>query len=218
MRPEEAKWLLAIVNERGDERLTRLVVWALEFDRTLLLLAPSMGAQPVDVLISRQAIPDELSLSWRRPVGDIHELVQRRSAWLARKRREAPPRRGRPRGMNAADAEIRADLARAVAAVWSRLAVVIAGDSGSTAAGRRWPDATINTPTAKRKRVDVESFPLTLGCWLLRQGGLSYSAIARHLADVVPGVEAVDLRSRARKYVRVADWVISRRLAPDQSL
>jgi hypothetical protein len=171
-----------------------------------------MVAQPVEVLLPGQPVPEDLALSWLRPVSDIHALAKRRSAWLARERREAPFRRGRPLGANASGAEIRADLARAVAAVWSRLAVVItARDFGSTAAGRRRRAATINTPAAKRDRVDVESFPLTLGCWLLRQGGLSYSEIAQRLGEVVPGVEAVDLRSRARKYVRVADGVISRR-------
>jgi hypothetical protein len=211
MRPEEARWLLAIVNKHGDETLSRLVVWALEFDKRLVLLAPSMLEQPVDVFIPGQAIPDDLSVSWRRPVRDIRALVQRRSAWLARQRGEAPPRRGRPRGANAADAEIRADLARAVAAVWSRLAVLIAGDSGSTATRSRRRVATINTPARKRTRVDVESFPLTLGCLLLRRRGLSYSKIAERLGEVAPGVEFDDLRSRARKYVRVAEGIIAER-------
>ena len=216
MRPEEAKWLLAIVNEHGDETLTRLVVWALQLDGGLPLLAPTMGAQPVDVLVLPRPIPDDfeipdgLSLSWSRPVRDIHALVQRRSAWLARQRGEAPPRRGRPRGANAADAEVRADLARAVAAVWARLAVVIGGDSGSTAARRRQV-ATTNTPAGKRNRVNVESFPLTLGCWLLRRRGLSYDEIAERLGEVATGVKFDDLRSRARKYARVAEGIIAER-------
>lgn len=215
MRPEEARWLLAIVNEQGDEKLSRLVVWTLELDRTLLLVAPSMGAQPVDVFVPGQAIPDDLSVSWRRPVRDIRALAQRRSAWLATKRHEAPPRRGRPRGVNPADADIRADLARAVAAVWSHLAVVIAGDSGATAARRRRRVvATVHAPAEKPSRVNVGSFPLTLGSWLLRRRGLYYSEIAERLAEVSPGVNFDDLRSRASKYVRVADRAIALRSTP----
>lgn len=215
MRPEEARWLLAIVKEHGDEKLHRLVIWALELDRTLVLLARSMGAQPVDIFVPGQAIPDDLSVSWRRPVRDIRALVQRRSAWLATKRHEAPPRRGRPRGVNLADAEIRADLARAVAAVWSHLAVVIAGDSESTAAQRqRRVLATGYAPAEKPSRVNVESFLLTLGSWLLRRRGLYYSQIAERLAEVSPGVDFDDLRSRASKYVRVADRAIALRSTP----
>lgn len=198
MRPEEARWLLGIVTEYDDEKLTGLVLRAFQTDRELCLLAPTSFAQPVDVLLCGQPIPDDLVVSWRQSVSDVHALVKRRSVWLARQRREAAPSRGRPLGMNAAAAERRNHLAGAIAAVWSYVAMTVEREADMST-------TTVESPA----RVEVASFPKTLGCWVLRRRGLSYSEIAGRLRELVPG-DVDDLRASARKYVRAADGLVSR--------
>lgn len=232
MCPDESKWLLTVVREHGDRRLTRLVMEAFCEDPDLVLLAPIEGTllgYPVDVLLGGEPIPAGMSRSLfgRSLLPDYPEAHPARgrppSKIIGRIFPPADPE-ARPgaiatdvqiremiaRSAIVGEAQVRAKLRKNVGRVWSYVREAVVGLPREAPAGRVVVDGKSQRWVETPERIDVQGFPLVLGCWLLHRRGHSYSKIAERLRAVVPRADVADVRPRAARYVRAAKRVIFR--------